>query len=79
MQRENDENSQRQMRWRKNWKEIKMMSTQYLETYKKEPFQRVEKKPMKPGDKSWKTDENRWMHGYEYEINFLGELQVTHP
>lgn len=24
---------------------------------------------MEPGDKSWKTDENRWVRGYECEIN----------
>lgn len=39
-------------------------------------FKVWKKSPTKPGDESWKTDENRWVHGYEYEINSLGELQV---
>lgn len=38
-----------------------MVSGQYLETHKSSFF----KDPMKPGDKSRKTEEKR-VHGYEY-------------
>lgn len=37
------------------------------------------KNPMKPGDKSWRTDQDRWARGYEYEINSLCQAASYTP